>query len=194
MDVFAAFAKLDRQGKKKLAKRILSECAQYPQELVQIPITPTMFTDGIPSPVEIWRSRGYAVQVFDINSQWFHIKINRNAFTLQFDRFLDGITWETIMRLKAEIGRSALEAVEVFPSEADVQESKLRHIWLRKTGSIIDDWGIGWKARNEPARVLPIAFSVDSSSIDPMQLVLPIVARKDVSTQQTTSEPVQDAS
>lgn len=186
MDVFAAFAKLDREGKKKLAKKIMAESASFPHELVQIPINPLLFNEVSQSPVEVWRSRGFIVQVFDINSHWFHLKINRNAFTLQYDRFLDGITWERIMQLKAEIGRGALEAVEIFPSDKDSVDSKLRHIWLRKTGSIIDDWGIGWKS----SEIYKPANSVDQSSIDQLQILMG-VAVNPAQHQSETPETVQ---
>ena len=49
------------------------------------------------------------------------------------------------MRIKTECGRGDLEAVEIFPRREDeVNVANLRHLWVRKTGSLLRDEDIGW--------------------------------------------------
>lgn len=146
MDVFKQFARLNKKGKNKLWKRIKAECELYPMQLQLVPMDIDI-PEGVIAPKEIWRSRGFVVQVYEIegNPDWERLSINRNAFSSDFSRFLDGISWERIQELKAECGRASLEAVEIYPGDEDiVNVANLRHIWVRKSGSFIREYKIGW--------------------------------------------------
>jgi hypothetical protein len=46
-------------------------------------------------------------------------------------RFVDGIAWEDLQRLKAEIGKGDYCAVEIYPRDRDlVNVANMRHLWL----------------------------------------------------------------
>lgn len=148
MSLFQVFARLPKKEKNKLWKKIKADCDAYPESLVRVPIDIVM-PHGAKVPKEAWRSRAYAVQVYDINDEWERLSIHRCAFDSNFTRFLDGISWERLQELKAECGRGACEAVEIFPSDEDiVNVANLRHLWVRKTGSFIREEGIGWSSKN----------------------------------------------
>lgn len=143
-DVFQLFSRLDKRGKLKLWKKIKKDCETYPESLVRIPPELVLQADA-KVPKEAWRSRGYTVQVFDVNDEWERLTINRNAFDSRYERFLDGISWEKIQELKHECGRGGYEALELFPAEKDVKSLNLRQIWVKKHGSFMRKEGIGWK-------------------------------------------------
>jgi hypothetical protein len=142
-DIFLAFARCSKTGKIKLWKQYKAECDKYPEKLTRIP-TEFAVPQTSKAPKEVWRSRGFVVQVYDVNEEWERLSIHRNAFDSHFTRFLDGISWEKIQELKAECGRGSSEAVEIFPSEVDATNSNYRHIWVRKVGSFMREEGIGW--------------------------------------------------
>lgn len=80
-------------------------------------------------PVEVWRSRDFLVQLY-VDGEWTRISVNRTHMPNGQD-YADGITWDDLQRLKAEIGRGDQWAVEVFPADAEVvNDANMRHLWL----------------------------------------------------------------
>ena len=155
MDIFEEFQRLDRKGRARLMKQVKAECATYPQYLVKIPMSPFVEKRardrGDRIPTEIWRSRGFFVQIYDEGPDWERLTVSRNAFTIDLKRFMDGVTWEQLMKLKTECGRGDQEALEIFPAREDeVNVANLRHLWVRKEGSFMLEEGIGW-LRSRPA-------------------------------------------
>lgn len=173
MNIFDEFARLDRKGRNRLLRQVKAECKGYPDHLVKVEMSPFVARRaqerGEPVPREIWRSRGFFVQVYDVNESWDRLTVSRNAFTIDLRRFMDGITWEQLMRLKSECGRQDLEAFEIFPkAEDEVNVSNLRHLWVQKSGSVMLEEGIGW-LHSKDAK--PAEFSSIESSRMAMNFV-----------------------
>ena len=78
----------------------------------------------------VYRSRNYLVQVFEGQpSVKARLSINRTSHNGV--RWVDGIGWEDLQRLKAECGFGQDDAVEVFPADRDVVNvANLRHLWV----------------------------------------------------------------
>ncbi len=80
-------------------------------------------------PQRVWRSRGFVAVLFLEGAQE-RLSVNRTTVDHQ-GRFEDGITWDELMRVKAEAGLGDRWAVEVFPPTPQiVNVSNMRHLWL----------------------------------------------------------------
>jgi hypothetical protein len=81
------------------------------------------------APVECWRSRSFLAMVYAEPGGIERLSILRTA--MSGDRWVDGITWDNLQRLKAECGRGDRCAVEIFPADADlVNVANIRHLWV----------------------------------------------------------------
>lgn len=79
--------------------------------------------------VEVWRSRDFLVQIF--NEKFGIERLSINMTTTDGERWLDGISWDDLQRLKRECGRGDKWAVECFPSDRDiVNVANMRHLWV----------------------------------------------------------------
>jgi len=84
-----------------------------------------------PGLIEVWRSREFLVQVFRESPVIVRASINRTFIDSGSGRWSDGISWEELQRVKREIGRGNLDAVEVFPADRDVVNvANMRHIFI----------------------------------------------------------------
>ena len=78
---------------------------------------------------EVWRSRDYLVQIYAAHYDMERISVCRTVVT--DGRLEDGITWDTLQRLKRECGRGDRDAVEIYPADADIiNVANMRHLWL----------------------------------------------------------------
>lgn len=49
-------------------------------------------------------------------------------------RWVDGISWDDLQRLKREAGYGESDAVEVYPADSDVVNvANMRHLWILET-------------------------------------------------------------
>ncbi|SUD94267.1 Uncharacterised protein [Ralstonia mannitolilytica] len=81
--------------------------------------------------IEVWRSREFLVQVFDEGQGILRASCNRPVYDAATNRWEDGITWDELQRIKREIGRGHLDAVEVFPADRDiVNVANMRHLFI----------------------------------------------------------------
>jgi hypothetical protein len=80
-------------------------------------------------PIEVWRSRGFMVQVFAAKHGAQRLSVNRTSHnSTSWDA---QITWDELQRLKAECGRADQFAVEIFPAERSlINVANMRHLWL----------------------------------------------------------------
>lgn len=79
--------------------------------------------------VEVWRSRDYLAQIYQERDGIERISVCRT--TINGDGWEDGITWDTLQRLKRECGRGDKDAVEVYPADdAIVNVANMRHLWV----------------------------------------------------------------
>lgn len=114
-----------REQRRQLAR----DNAKLPTELRQVA------RHDWPNPnseqLQVWRSRDYLVQVFAASGPAiYRLSINRTTLG-QDGRWLDGITWDTVQRIKREIGHGHTWAVEIFPADAElVNVANVRHLWL----------------------------------------------------------------
>lgn len=114
-----------REQRRQLAR----DNAKLPAALVKIP------RHEWPNPsapqLEVWRSRDFLVQVFS-GSGPCKCRLSVNRITLGDDgRWVEGISWEELQRLKRECGYANFDAVEVYPPDRDlVNVANMRHLWV----------------------------------------------------------------
>ena len=87
---------------------------------------------SVASHIEAWRSREYLVQVFEEQAAGVLVRLSINRTRLTNDGgWQQDIPWEDMQRLKSEAGYGGFDAVEVYPSDADVVNvANLRHLWV----------------------------------------------------------------
>lgn len=86
-----------------------------------------------PSMVAVWRSRDFLVQVY-----------RERVGLVPSGRWVDGIAWDELQRLKREAGYGELDAVEVYPADRDVVNvGNLRHLWVFEDRAL----DFAWRAR-----------------------------------------------
>lgn len=82
------------------------------------------------SRIEVWRNRKYLVQVFKEPSGIIRISVNASRIT-NTGAWGDGLSWEELQQIKREIGRGDLQAIEIYPPDADVVNvANMRHLWI----------------------------------------------------------------
>ena len=93
-----------------------------------------VFSDGkAPGPVKVWRSREFFCQLFE-ESGVLRFSVNRTHVDPATLRWVDGISWDDLQRLKREAGFGGLEMVEIYPPDADlVDVANIRHLWIVST-------------------------------------------------------------
>jgi len=124
-----------------------AENQRWPLALKQIPRAewPDYRPPGIK---EVWRSRGFLVQVFDDKSGLERLSVCRTSVTN--GDWKEDIQWEELQRLKRECGRGEKDAVEIFPADRDVVNvANMRHLWL--TGELPFKWKAQSSGRQETA-------------------------------------------
>jgi hypothetical protein len=137
MNPIQYYAKADRQMFIELRRRLQKENRMRSVKLEEIPV-PQDDIRGNP-PKRAWVSRTHLVQLFD-DSGTDRLSINR-ADIDNYGMWLDGITWDDLQRIKAEIGFGDRWAVEIFPPDNKViNVANIRHLWLLPT-----EPDFGWK-------------------------------------------------
>ena len=102
---------------------------RLPKELTELPRHqwPAVRT-SVPH-IAVYVSREYLVQIFDEGKGIKRITVNR--VDMKGKTWNDGITWDELQRIKAEVGYGAEWAVEVFPADDQVVNvSSMRHLWV----------------------------------------------------------------
>ena len=107
-----------------------AENRRWPNELRRIP--QSEWPPRLPPRIaEVWRSRGFLVQVFVAPDGVERLSVCRTSVRAANDRWDDLISWDDLQRLKAECGRGSKAAVEIFPPDnAVVNAANLRHLWV----------------------------------------------------------------
>ncbi len=105
--------------------------AAFPERLTPVPESEWPKTDdSAPTRFAVWRSREFLVQVYAAPAGSVRISVNRVVKGVD-GRWVDGITWDELQRIKGEIGYADCWAAEYFPPAADVVNvANMRHLWL----------------------------------------------------------------
>jgi hypothetical protein len=107
--------------------------AKMPRELAPIPRD--QWPDSSRSNaslVRVLRSRDFLVQEYAAPAPArVRLSVLRTTLDPKAGRWVDGITWDDLQRLKGECGYADCDAVEVFPSAVDVVKvANIRHLWV----------------------------------------------------------------
>lgn len=78
----------------------------------------------------VWISGYFLVQEFLEDDDVIRLSINITSIG-KSGRWKDGITWDALQLIKAAVGYSERDAVEVFPRDFDVVDvANMRHLWI----------------------------------------------------------------
>lgn len=113
-------------------RHLRNENHRWPEHLVKVPRStwPGCLPDRL---FEVWRSRGFLVQVFREPNDVVRLSIMRTWID-DDGRSTDGIAWDDLQRLKGECGFGDRDAVEVYPANCDlVNVANMRHLWILPT-------------------------------------------------------------
>lgn len=109
-------------------RQLQRDNAKQPVELRLVP--PHEWPQLPHPPQRVWRSRKYLVQEYPAPAPAL-VRLSINKAALDGVEWSDGITWEALQTIKASCGYGDHDAVEVFPSDADVVNvANMRHLWV----------------------------------------------------------------
>ena len=106
------------------------ENAFWPEHLIEV--MPQLWPSPIPpGVVRVWRSRRFVVQLYkDTINGYGRLSVIRTAYKAD-GNLADGIPWDDLQRIKAEVGFGSWWAAEVYPAEGKVvNAANMRHLWL----------------------------------------------------------------
>ena len=122
------FAHLSRAERVNAIRYIESENNKFGSVLVPM-VAPGAGARG--APVKAWRSAEFCVQEFQEAGGVIRLSINRTHVDPTNLRWVDGISWDDLQRLKGEAGYADREAVEVYPPDRCVVDvANIRHLWI----------------------------------------------------------------
>lgn len=109
-------------------RRIMAkENAKWPLYLKPVPRD--QWPSARPELLEVWRSKGFLVQVCAEKNGYVRMSAHRTAHT--GDNWVAAILWDELMQLKRECGRGDLDALELFPADSDVVNvANIRHLFF----------------------------------------------------------------
>jgi len=113
---------------KKLNKLIEEENVKWPEKLKQVP-EESWPTSKPKSLIEVWRSRGFLVQIYqEVNVK--RMSVCRTAVKTD-GKWAEEITWVELQELKSQCGYGKKTATEVYPPDSDVVNvANMRHLWI----------------------------------------------------------------
>lgn len=85
--------------------------------------------------LRVWRSREFLVQeYYEPSPALVRLSVLRADIDPASGRWVDGITWDDLQRIKNECGYSDHDALEAYPAAKDVVNvANLRHIWVMQS-------------------------------------------------------------
>lgn len=79
----------------------------------------------------VWGSTEFTVQVFRVKDGIIRLAINRTEISRDERVFTDGISWESLMEIKSQVGYGDRQAVEIYPEDRNVvNKINVRHLWI----------------------------------------------------------------
>ena len=124
------FTSLNAKERRNAILFMESENKQFGLALQLIPRK--AYADQQFAPLKVWRSSEFFVQEFSPTPDGvIRLSVNRTHVDPTSLRWVDGISWDDLQRLKGEAGYGDREAVEVYPPAACVvNEANIRHLWI----------------------------------------------------------------
>lgn len=123
-------ANLSRNERRAALRQLARDNAAMP-DLMQ-PVRPEHWPEAMRGVVSaVFRSRHFLAQLYVEASGVMRLSVNRTTTDPQGVRWVDGITWDELQRVKTECGFGDQWAVEVYPPNDDVVNvANVRHLWL----------------------------------------------------------------
>jgi len=132
------FMNLSRAERVNAIRFIEAENNKYGSVLVQV-VAPGAGVPG--APFRAWRSAEFMVQAFNDAHGTIRLSVNRTHVDPATLRWVDGIRWDDLQRLKQEAGYGEREAVEIYPPDGYVVDvANMRHLWILP-GRMPFSWG-----------------------------------------------------
>ena len=129
---------LNDKDLRKAAKAIKEESRALPDRMVRVrnfeTAGPTTYLASKEKRlIEVWRSRHYLCQVFYVSEEVERLSINSSTIDTYNRRWRDGLTWDELSKVKEEVGRGDLDAIEFYPrTQHIVDVANIRHLWVFK--------------------------------------------------------------
>lgn len=103
----------------------------YGHRMQEVPVEAgATSVDGRSRPCRAWRSRSFLAVLWCAPSGQLCLSVNRTMIDGNGD-WLDGITWDELLRVKSECGLGLLWGVEAYPPALEVMhDANMRHLFL----------------------------------------------------------------
>lgn len=130
MNDIRLLAKTDRKLFCEIRRDYQRRHRMFPKKLTLIPKSEWPRTSGRLVPDECWNSQEFLVQIFRPENQ--PIRLSISSTVMRSDGgWRDGITWDEMQRVKADVGFASEWAVEIFPPDSEViNVANFRHLWI----------------------------------------------------------------
>lgn len=120
-------------------RQMARENARQPATLTEVPRH--LWPDPLAAQLRVLRSREFLVQEFEAQAPAV-VRLSINRVELAGDRWVDGISWEELQRIKSECGYGQADAVEIYPPKDDeVNVANMRHLWVLR-----DPLSFAWRS------------------------------------------------
>lgn len=121
--------------------------AKMPRELREVPRDEWPLEHQRSRVLRVWRSRDFLVQEYaEAPPVLVRLSVLRTTLDPKAGRWVDGITWDELQRIKAEVGYGDHDALELFPIESDVVNvANLRHLWVMR-----EPVSFAWRKESSP--------------------------------------------
>ena len=129
------YPEANRQELKLIAKEIEKGSKEYGQAFEALPFAER---EGPTKILAVFRNRHFFVQVHN-QKGWIRISVNRTSLNVDARRWHDGISWDSLMLIKNQIGYGDRDAVEIYPQDAKtVNVANIRHLFILPENHAID--------------------------------------------------------
>lgn len=92
---------------------------------------------------KVFRNKEFFVQLFQEGTGIIRITVNRCKIK-SIGRWVDGITWDELQKIKSDLGYGHRDAVEIYPKDKDVVDvANMRHLWVLPEHSLNFIWRHG---------------------------------------------------
>lgn len=105
----------------------------FPEAMVRVDPGPAAARTGIENPpLAAWRSRTHIASLWKTEHEGVvRLSVCTTEALEHGRRVADGISWDTLQRIKTECGFGGMDAVEIYPKDKDIiDEANMRHLWI----------------------------------------------------------------